>query len=104
MTDEITPAPIPEDVTEEMVEAFETLRLHRENDVDLDQAFGILDKAGFFAPIHEAIAHEDELHARTMAGLLGVDLNDRYPVGDENGIIGRAGEGPGFLGWRGPGN
>lgn len=29
----------------------------------------------------------EEAHARLMAGLLGIDLNDRYPKGDENGII-----------------
>lgn len=30
---------------------------------------------------------EEELHARLMAGLRGIDLNDRYPRGDEDGII-----------------
>jgi hypothetical protein len=30
---------------------------------------------------------EEELHARLMAGLRGIDLDDRYPKGDENGII-----------------
>lgn len=44
---------------------------------------------------------EEELHARLMAGLLGVDLKDRYPRADEDGIIGTAG-GPGFLGWSEP--
>lgn len=46
---------------------------------------------------HETQEQRDEEdHARLMAALLGVDLNDRYPKGDENGIIGTAG-GPGFL-------
>ena len=30
---------------------------------------------------------EEEAHARLMAGLRGIDLNDRYPKGDEDGII-----------------
>lgn len=48
-----------------------------------------------------AEAWEEEAHARLMAGLLGIDLNDRYPTGDENGIIGTAG-GAGFLSWTHP--
>lgn len=30
---------------------------------------------------------EEERYARLMAGLRGIDLSDRYPKGDENGII-----------------
>lgn len=36
------------------------------------------------------MSDEEEAHARLMAGLRGIDLNDRYPRGDENGIIGHA--------------
>lgn len=40
-------------ITEEMVQALATLRLHRENDVALAKAIDVLDNAGIFAPIDE---------------------------------------------------
>lgn len=100
------PAPDPDDVTVEMIDALETVRSYAERFKDntsvtglmeMSRAVLLLDEACFFAPIDEAVDREDERYAHLMAGLRGVDLNDRYPKGDENGIIGRAGEGPGFL-------
>lgn len=35
----------------------------------------------------EAREEDEERYARMMAGLRGIDLDDRYPKGDENGII-----------------
>lgn len=93
------------EITVEMIDALDMLR-HRTRELrddkgsskgaDMAQAFDVLDSAGVFWEIDEEKDAEERAYAHTMAGLLGVDLNDRYPKGDENGIIGTAG-GPGFL-------
>lgn len=96
MTREFTPVPDAEQVTDEMIDAVTTLRalavelLDDRGDskaAELARHIVVLDRAGFFAPADEAKARDEEMHARLIAGLRGIDLNDRYPVGDENGII-----------------
>lgn len=48
----------PMDVTPEIIEALRTLRLHRENDVDLEHAVNTLDNAGVFAVIDEQTGYD----------------------------------------------
>jgi hypothetical protein len=84
------------EITVEMMDALDTLRGFAERNStntalgnlrEVAEAINVLDNKDFFAPITDAKDEEDERMAQTMAGLLGVDLNDRYPKGDERGII-----------------
>jgi hypothetical protein len=87
------------DITPEMIDAVETLlsfRTDSSTDEQVAAAIDVLDNANLFVPITDARDEEDERYARTMASLRGIDLDDRYPKGDENGIIGTSG-GAGFL-------
>lgn len=90
MTVEFTPAPDAEQVTDEMIDAVVALRKYAKYSMvagPLCEAIELLDRAGFFAPADEARTRDEELHARLIAGLRGIDLDDRYPRGDENGVI-----------------
>lgn len=81
------------DITPEMIGALEVLRHAVEGRYRVSpavrDAIKTLDDAKFFTPITDAVDEEEERYARTMAGLRGINLDDRYPKGDENGIIGR---------------
>lgn len=78
------------DITPDMIDALDALRVHaryRSIPDSLKDAIKTLDKAGVFGDIDEDRDREEEMYARLMAGLRDIDLDDRYPKGDENGII-----------------
>ena len=79
------------DITPEMIDAWDTLRAAASGSYriapEVRMAIRALDDSDFMKPVEEAREEEEEHYAQMMAGLRGIDLNDRYPKGDENGII-----------------
>lgn len=67
----------PMDVTPEVIDALRTLRLHRENDVDLEHAVDVLSNAGIFTAIDEA-ADPDRSGAVTEEYATPADMINDY--------------------------